>query len=424
MPHAFYAPPRRRPGPGALAGSARAGRGPSACAALCLLLLACGAEEQDAASSAPRVLTATVVVSDYEERIEASGQLTAQSRATIAAEVSGRITEIAVDEGDPVSEGQLLLSIDPGRHRLQAQNARARLAEAEAGFDEAERDFQRLSSLHERGIASDAGLDARRTELTRARSRRDGARAELGVAERALQDAGVRAPFAGFVARRMVSRGEFVQTGVPLFEIVSLDPVELEFSVAERDSARIELGQRVRVSVSPYPGEQFEGLVSVIAPTIDTRTRTLRVKARIENPDGRLRPGLFARADLGVAGRRDVIWAPASAVRMRAEGEEVFVMGAGDRVRRVRVETGRHRGELVEVRTGLAKGDEVVVRGHTGLSDGVLVLRRDADGGAVTGDAPSAASAAKPPEAQAPSASKKPPARPAQRRPDGEGAAL
>lgn len=412
MPHASSARTARRPG----------GWSP-ALAALFLLLLACGAEEESAVSSAPRVLVAPVVVSDYEERIEASGQLTAQNRATIAAEVSGRITEISADEGDPVREGQLLLSIDPGRHRLQVQNARARLAEAEAGFTEAERDFQRLSSLHERGIASDAGLDARRTELTRARSRRDGARADLGVAERALQDAGVRAPFAGFVAQRMVSRGEFVQIGVSLFEIVSLDPVELEFSVAERDSARIEIGQRVRVSVSPYPGEQFEGAVSVIAPTIDTRTRTLRARARIENRDGRLRPGLFARADLGVAGRTDVIWVPASAVRMRAEGEEVFVVGAGNRVRRILVETGRHQNELVEVRRGLAPGDEVVVRGLTGLSDGVLVLRRDADGGVVPGEAPSAASAAPSPEAPIPSASKQPPGRPAPRT-GGEGASL
>lgn len=409
MPHASPAQPRARPGPAARLWPAQA--------ALFLLLLACGAEEESTASSAPRVLVAPVVVSDYEERIEASGQLTARNRATIAAEVSGRITEIAVDEGDPVGEGQLLLSVDPQRHRLQAENARARLAEAEAGFAEAERDFQRLSSLHERGIASDANLDARRTELTRARSRRDGARAELGVAERALQDAGVRAPFAGFVAQRMVSRGEFVQTGVPLFEIVSLDPVELEFSVAERDSARIELGQRVRVSVSPYPGEQFEGVVSVIAPTIDTRTRTLRARARIENRSGRLRPGLFARADLGVAGRTDVIWVPASAVRMRAEGEEVFVVGAGNRVRRMLVETGRHQGELVEVRTGLAPGDEVVVRGHTGLSDGVLVLRRDADGRTVSGAAPPAANAAPP-------AAAKPPSRRRPKQPDGEGASL
>lgn len=344
------------------------------------LLAGCGASQDDEDGLRPRVLVGSVSVSDFEERIEASGELVARDRAAIASEVAGRVTRITALEGDAVEEGALLLVIDPEKHRLQVATARARLQELKASLEEAEREFARISTLHERGIASASNLDEKRSARERNRSRFDAARAELGVAERALREANVRAPFAGYLARRVVSRGEYVKVGQALFELVSLDPIELEFNVAERDSARVAQGQVVRVRVAPWPDEHFEGVVSVVAPTIDTTTRTLRVKARIKNPDGRLRPGLFARADLGLALRRNVVWVPAAAVQLRAQGEVVWVVAKDDRVRRVHVKTGLHRDDKVEVLSGLSAGDEVVVRGHTGLSDGLQVLRRDADG--------------------------------------------
>ncbi len=343
-------------------------------------VIACGGAEQVTVFQAPPVLVASVDVRDFEDLIEASGELQAKDRADIASQIAGAITDIAVDEGDAVEQGQLLLAIDPEKRQLELANTRARLREAQAGLEEAEREVARIRKLHSQGIASDSNLDERETARKRAQSRQEVARAELGVAERALRDANVRAPFAGHVARREVSRGEYVQPGQVLFEIVSLDPIELEFNVAERDSARVVIGQTVRVTVAPYPDERFSGQVSVIAPTLDSRTRTLRVKARIENEDGRLRPGLFARADLGVARRRALIWVPQEAVLLRADGQIVWVVDDEDRVRRTTVRTGIHDEDRIEVIEGLAAGEEVVVRGHSGLQDGVAVSRRHKDG--------------------------------------------
>jgi len=205
------------------------------------------------------------------------------------------------------------------------------------------------------------------------------------VAERALRDASVRAPFAGLIARREVSRGEFVNVGQSLFELVALDPVEVEFHLAERDSARAVLGQEVRVTVAPFPGEVFPGVVPVVSPTIDPRTRTLRVKARIDNPDGRLRPGLFARADLGIAVRENVLLVPEEAILLRSDGSVVFRRVEGDRVERVVVETGEHRDARVEITHGLAPGDQVVTRGQAGLVDGTPVSPRSPDGSPLSG---------------------------------------
>ena len=177
-----------------------------------------------------------------------------------------------------------------------------------------------------------------------------------------------------------MSVGEYLSTGTALFDLVALDPIEVEFTLAEVDSSKVALGHPVEISIAPYPDETFAATVSMISPTIDPRTRTLRVKAELPNPDGRIRPGLFAHTDLGVSERRDVIVVPDDAVVQRASGAVIFRLDASGRVERLQVETGVHIEGWVEVRTGLMPGDLVVVRGQARIDDGVAVSVRLADG--------------------------------------------
>jgi membrane fusion protein, multidrug efflux system len=353
----------------------------AAALAALLLALGCGEEAAEEQALARPVVAVPVVVSAIEERIEATGELDAKERAEVASEVDGVVTELAVDEGDRVEEGALLLAVDPEKRSLAVANVRAMHRDAQAALAESERDAARVRKLHDSGIASDAALDKVETGRSRARARVEATQAELSVAERALRDANVRAPFTGWIARRDVSRGEYVRTGQPLFELVALDPIEVEFAVAERDSARVAIGQLVQVRVAPFPDDTFTGEVTVISPTLDTRTRTLRVKAEVANGDGRLRPGLFARAELGVARREGAFLVPEEAVLQRADGEIVFVVTPEDTARRVVVKTGVQRAGQVEIVEGVAAQDHVVVRGHAVLVDGAPVTRRSMDGG-------------------------------------------
>jgi membrane fusion protein (multidrug efflux system) len=346
-----------------------------------LLALACGRAAEIADDGARPVAVQRVAVSTVEERIEGSGELQAKDRAQLASEVDGVVTELAVDEGDHVEEGAVLLAVDPEKRSLAVANVRAMHRDAQAASAEAEREVARVRKLHEGGIASDAALEKGETALSRARSRVEATRAELSVAERALRDASVRAPFGGWIARRDVSRGEYVRPGQSLFELVALDPIEVEFSVAERDSARVHIGQSVGVKVAPYPDESFVGEVTVISPTLDPKTRTLRVQARIANADGRLRPGLFARTDLGVAKREGALLVPEEAVLQRSDGEVVFVATPDDHARRVVVKTGLQRGGQVEIVEGLGADDVVIVRGHAALVDGTPITRPGPAGG-------------------------------------------
>ena len=366
----------------------------AAAAAICALgLLACGGEAQEEGPRATPVTITPVVTMELEERIDATGQLVARDHAEIAAEVSGQFTEILVEEGRSVRAGEAVLRVDPERRNLERDSARARVDEARAALREQERGFRRIALLRERGVASEEQYDQADTAQKLAGSRLAAAEAELGVLERALRDASVVAPFDGFVARRFVSRGEYVAPGNKLFELVALDPIEVEFHLPEADSSRVATGQTVDVRVAPFPDESFDGQVTLVSPIIDPRSRTLRVKAQIPNPNGRLRPGLFARIDLGVALRPDVPMVLEEAILRRAEGAIVYRSVDGNRVERVAVETGVHYAGHVEVVKGLAPGDLVVSRGGDRLSDGQTVLARNPDGTLVAPQPPDVAGA-------------------------------
>jgi len=348
--------------------------------AVAAFVLACGGDGAPEAPVGVPVTIAPVVTMDLEERIESTGQLVARDHAEIAAEVAGRVTEILVEEGSGVRAGEAVLAIDPERRNLERESAQARLDEARAQQKEQQREYERVSELREKGVASETRREQAETALKLARARVAAAEAELGVLDRALRDARVAAPFDGLVARRLVSRGEYVTQGQKLFELVALDPIEVEFFVPEVDSSRVRIGQTVDVRVAPFPDESFDGQVTIVSPTIDPRSRTLRVKAALANPDGRLRPGLFARIDLGVALRPNVAMVLEEAVLRRAEGSIVFRTGDDNRVERVAVETGTHSAGYVEVVKGLSPGDQVVSRGGDRLSEGQLVVPRNPDG--------------------------------------------
>jgi membrane fusion protein (multidrug efflux system) len=222
--------------------------------------------------------------------------------------------------------------------------------------------------------SSKAALDKAETLLRLAESRAAGARAALGISERALAEATVRAPFAGHLVRRNVSLGEYVQQGTPLVELVSLDPIEVVFHVSEVDSSRVHNGQHVRVTVAPYPGESFDAIVDSVSPTIDPRSRTLRVKGKLENAEGRLRPGLFARADLGVAQRKGVPIVPDQSVLQRTDGSVVFTLTPDDmRVHRRVITIGGFGDGHVEISGGVSPGEFVLTKGHSTLVDGQVV---------------------------------------------------
>ena len=348
-------------------------------ALLGLLALCSGCSEEVAAPEEllPSVSAIEVVAVDLDEEIRASGDLRARFQTMISAEVAGRVTELSVDEGGAVALGAIVIKIDPERRQLDLSAAKARLAQARANLRQETSKVERVRKLRSENIASVERLEESETALLLAESAVRAEQAAVGVAQRALSDASVSAPFAGLVARRSVELGQYVQVGATLFELVSMHPLDAVFSLTEFDTQRVSVGQHIQVHVAAFADRAFEGVVTFIAPTVDPGTRTLRIKAEIDNSENLLRPGLFARINLGTDQRKSVLMVPEEALVQREGGASLFLIGEGDRVRRVVVETGTQAKGRVEVRGEISAGDRIVQRGHGGLADGMVVVVRD-----------------------------------------------
>lgn len=360
--------------PDSHAGGARRRSATVLCGTLVLAALsACREAPPPPTVVAPRVLVGTVTSVDLEERIEVTGELQARLETTVAAKVGGEITIVAMEEGAPVDRGAVLFEIDPHRRKLELDAATASATQAAANLAQQQRSADRMRALVAKGVASTAQLDEAVLQYDLAKAQVAATGAQREIAQQALDDATVRAPFSGLTGRRHVSLGQFVQIGTPLVELVSLDPIDVVFHVAEIDSALVARGQTVDIRVAPYPDETFHAVVDVVFPTLDPQSRTQRVKATLANPDGRLRPGLFARADLGIAVRKGITVVPDEAVLLRSDGSFVFRLRDDGVVERRRVELGPFRDGKVEIRSGVTSGETVVTRGHMDLVDGARV---------------------------------------------------
>jgi len=182
--------------------------------------------------------------------------------------------------------------------------------------------------------------------------------AALGVARKKLEDAPIRAPISGAVAKRHVNAGEFVKDGAALFTLVVADPLKYTGTVPERYAPELRAGQSLQLTLDAYPGQPFSGQVTRVAPAVEVQTRSLSLEARVPNPDGRLRPGFFAKG--AVLTRKDeaVPFVPAEAVTYFVGITKVFVVMEGKAQERL-VKPGTRQGGLVEILDGV-KGGEVV----------------------------------------------------------------
>ncbi|HEU4813431.1 MAG TPA: efflux RND transporter periplasmic adaptor subunit [Xanthomonadaceae bacterium] len=324
-------------------------------AALVFGLAACSDEPDAAAAGGPPggmqlpVEVVTVAPQPLEGGLETVGSLRADESVVISPEVAGRITRIHFREGGRVNAGDPMFSLDGDTYR-------AALAEAQANLANSRSAAARGSQLNEEQLIARSDYDTLRAQQAVDQAR-------VASASTALSKMTLRAPFSGQVGLREVSVGDFVSVGQDLVTLVRTDPIEVDFSVPETELARLRPGQGLQVQVDAFPGETFSGEVVAIDPVIDIGSRSVQVRARIANPDGRLRPGQFARLQLQARDDVTALLIPEQALMQ--QGEERFVYTVVDgKAKRVVVDTGARVPGLVEVTSGLQAGDVVITAGQ------------------------------------------------------------
>lgn len=342
-----------------------------------LFALACaGGPGADDATDAKKVdpvtvATATATTREVPRVLRVTGSLVAVDDADVAAEAAGAVEKVLAERGDLVAANAPLLLLDTTTAGFQAREAAASVASAEAQVKLAESECARATSLAEAGGLSNAERDRVLTQCEQGSRQLDAARARKALADTNLSRATVRAPFAGVVAERMVSPGEYVTPGRTVVKLVAVDPLRLELSVPERAAGQVRIGAGIRFEVSDPVGTIVEAKVERISPALRERTRDLVVEASVPNPEGTLRPNSFALARLDLPGEPGVT-VPLTAVLTRGDVSRVFVVIDGVAEERV-VELGERVDDVVEIRVGVTDGERVVNPIPEGLADGAAL---------------------------------------------------
>lgn len=322
-------------------------------------------------TSVPQPVTGFAVIRDtLWIQVGAAGQAEAFRRTTVTAQVAGVLQSVPVRENQRIGVGFGLVQIDSTEYALRVAQARADLLTAQA-------DYEQLILFNDE--IEDPTVRAERDRIARARSRLDQSEVALRQAEIELDRARVTAPFGGRVADVEVVQGQYVSVGDALLTVVDLDPIKVEVQVLEAELGYLEEGRGAEVGFAAYPGELFAGRIETINPVVDPESRTGRVTLLLSNPDGRIKPGMYAEVTLNAEALPDRILVPRAAILERDRRTMLFVHEPAGEIALAKwryVNTGRENDEFVEI---LAEGPEqdVVEPGEIVLVDGHHYLAHD-----------------------------------------------
>ncbi|WP_050461331.1 efflux RND transporter periplasmic adaptor subunit [Herbaspirillum autotrophicum] len=345
-------------------------------------LLASGKLATAAPVPAPviKVALAPVTRTNIAQAFAGVGELEAIRQVQVAAEVSGRVSTIAFVSGQAVKAGQVLVRLNDAPEQAEQLRLQAQLRNAE--------------SVHARLQKLVAANAATQEQLEQALAARDTASAELQRIQAMLAQKIIRAPFAGVLGIRKVHEGQYLKAADAIVSLIDSSALYVNFSLDEQTSAQLHPGQKVEVQVDAYPGRRFSASINALDPLI-ARSRMVQVQARVRNPDGVLKAGMYASIRVERQHDGGALTVPETAVTYTAYGETVFVAHADPQqqltVKRVAVKVGERQNGRVEITAGLREHDRVVTSGQLKLSDGVAVQAVSQDTVAIPLKAPAAA---------------------------------
>ena len=314
----------------------------------------------------------TVAISEARSEVvpnllTAVGDLAAVHQVNVTSDVSGRITDIMFTAGSNVKAGSPLLQLFDGPDQGDLASFKAQATGAQLALD-------RAKQLAARQFGPQATADAAQATF-------DQANAGIAKTEAIISQKLVRAPFDGELGVRHVEIGQFLTAGTQIVSLTDLSQLYANFTVTEKDSAALKVGQTVRIKVDAYPGRTFEGKINAIEPQIATDTRNIRVQATLDNPDHILKPGMFATTTVVLPDKPAVVTIPETAVDYTLYGDSVFLITEKKEddgktsltAVRTFVRTGDRIDGRAEILSGLKPGDRVVAVGQLKLQSGAAV---------------------------------------------------
>lgn len=360
----------------------------TACGALLLTfsLLSCRSPEGEAEKAEDSYAAAPVKVFKVQrqkisEKLLFTGVIEAWKKINITPDIGGKIARIHVEEGQRVAKGQLLAEMDTRAIRLQLDQAEAALAVAEANYNDAQKNMERMERLEKEEAVSDQEYEKIKLVFEAAEAQLKQAQAAVNLARYNLDVSLMKAPFAGIVASRNAEEGDVINpmmggfsTTSGVLTLMDFSRITVEVEVSHRDIVRIRKGQFAELRVAAFPERVFQGRVSIVNISADPMTKKFNVEVTVDNSDLVLRPNTFGEISLEVSTHEDALVIPQRAV---LENTYVFRVIDNNRVERVDLTLGLQNSDRIEVITGLKEGDLVVVEGNFGLEDGTEIEIRE-----------------------------------------------
>jgi membrane fusion protein (multidrug efflux system) len=307
---------------------------------------------------------------------ETVGSLRSGESIMLRPEVAGRVQQIHFADGQQVAAGALLVTLDDAL-------VRAELNEANANLANSKRAYGRATELAQKQLIAKADLDKALAALGVDQARAASAATRMSKAQ-------IRAPFGGVIGLRKVSVGDYVEAGRDLVELVRLDPLEVELRAPEVVLSHLAVGQKVLFGVDAFREDRFTATVTAISPIVELGGRSVALRARFDNPDNKLRPGMSARVRIELDSNLKALLVPEQAIVPMGEQKNVYTVVQG-KAKLVPVTIGMRVPGQVEITSGLKDGDEVIVAGIQKIGDGAPVAAKPVS----AASAPAAAGSAK-----------------------------
>lgn len=336
-------------------------------------------------SGRPSLTVDTATASRHEviEYITVVGNLIGQTTVDIVPRVAGRIDSLTAKLGDRVAKGQLIAKIEDRELQQQVKQVEQNVLVNNATVTQRESDLQlrkttldRQKSLLAQGLATRQTIEDAEAAHSSAIAAVELAKAQLGQTQARLEElkitlsnTNILSPVDGFIGRRNLDQGAFAGANTPIVSVVEIGTVRLVSNLVEKDFKRVTAGVTALIEVDAFPGEQFTGTVSRVAPVFDSATRTASMEIEVPNPGFRLKPGMFARVKLTVDRRPNALTVPRNAV-VDSEGKRGVFLVDGPAAKFQPVTTGLQDNERIEILAGLAEGTRIVTTGALALRDG------------------------------------------------------
>ncbi|NNN46214.1 MULTISPECIES: efflux RND transporter periplasmic adaptor subunit [Vibrio] len=314
------------------------------------------------------VTVTTVNSVDWVPVIEAIGFIEPNQGVTLTTETSGVIDRILFDSGTQVEENQPLLLLDSEVEKANLKSSQARLPAAKAKYE-------RYKGLFSKGSISQEAFDEAEANYYSLSADIESLKATIARRE-------IKAPFAGVVGIRNVYLGQYLQPGTDIVRLEDTSVMRLRFTVPQTDISRISMDQEVDIFVDSYPNRSFKGSISAIEPAVSVQSGLIQVQADIPNSEGKLRSGMFARANIILPKLAEQVTLPQTAITFTLYGDNVFVITEQDGVKRVEqrvVKVGERKKDIAHILEGVKAGDIVVTSGQVRLSNGVKVRIVESD---------------------------------------------